>query len=44
MYRAVLPCLLLDAALGQTTTCSTEGSSYTWSETTSATTRTITTK
>ena len=43
--RAVLLCLLLDAVLGQTTTtCSTEGSSYTWSETASATTRTITTK
>jgi hypothetical protein len=40
--RIMLLCLLLDAALGQT--CSTEGSSYTWSETTSATTRTITTK
>jgi hypothetical protein len=46
MLRAVLLCLLLDAVLGQTTTttCSTEGSSYTWSETASATTRTITTK
>jgi len=40
--RIMLLCLLLDAALGQT--CSTEGSSYTWSETASATTRTITTK
>jgi len=39
---SMLLCLLLDAALGQT--CSTEGSSYTWSETASATTRTITTK
>ena len=44
MLRALLPSLLLGAALGQTITCSTEGSSYTWSETTSATTRTITTK
>jgi len=40
--RIMFLCLLLDAALGQT--CSTEGSSYTWSETTSATTHTITTK
>ena len=45
MLSAVLLCLLLDAVLGQTTTtCSTEGSNYTWSETASATTRTITTK
>jgi hypothetical protein len=44
MLSALLLCLLLDAVLGQTTTCSTEGTSYAWSETASATTRTITTK